>query len=390
MERVRENIAVGRAHTDKSLGDERAKVDSTADVGNLAARRMLDDVIEQDRILADRKLWKFRDRADGMLADNRLRWPDGASSVAIERQIADDGRTAERMATDAFVDGERQRTDAATEAGRQEHEADRTGMEARRQHTDDHLLLERYDADAAVNALDEAKAALAHAYGGPSPRGDVLAMVSHDLRSPLAIITLNAQTIAELVTSHEALEAVHEVRHAAARMERMLTDLLDVARIDSGTLRVVKGSYDIGLFLVEVRRSYRPLFEDRGIAFAVHMPPETFFASFDHDRIVQVLSNLLGNALKFTPVGGAVTMNVEHRADGIEFVLHNSGPGIRSADKPNLFRRFWQIDARERRGLCLGLHICEKIVVAHGGRIWAESEPGEGATFRFTLPAARV
>src|SRR6266540_882878 len=321
------------------------------------------------------------------LADKRLAL-DGDSTVAIERQIADDSTKAERKATDAIVDGERHRVDEAKEAERRTHEADRNGTKARRQNTDDQLSLERYNTDAAVRTLGETKAALAYAYGGHSPKGDVLAMVSHDLRSPLAIICMSTQMIAELVKDPEALAAVDEVSRATARMERLLTDLLDVARIESGTLRVVKCQNDVCAFLAEVYRSYQPLFENRGIAFAVNKPPEPVFASFDHDRIVQVLSNLLGNALKFTPAKGTVTVHVARRAENVEFWLQDSGPGIGPDEMPNIFKRFWQIDSARRRGLGLGLHICEKIVAEHGGRIWAESEPGKGTTFRFTLPIA--
>jgi signal transduction histidine kinase len=387
MERVRENIVADRTHTNESLSAERAGVDSTSDVISPVAQRALDDILERGRMLADRKLWKFRDGADTTLADNR-RASNGDSSVAIERQMADDGTKAERKATDAIVAGERHGVDAATAAKRQAHDSDRNGMKERRQNTDDQLSMERYDTDMAVRNLGETKGALAHAYGGHSPKGDVLAMVSHDLRSPLAIISMSTHVIAELVKDPEALAAVDEVSRATARMERLLTDLLDVARIESGALRVVKRQNDVCAFLAEVYRSYQPIFEDRGIAFAINKPPEPIFASFDHDRIVQVLSNLLCNALKFTPTKGTVTVHVARRAENVEFGLQDSGPGIGPDEMPNIFKRFWQIDSARRRGLGLGLHICEKIVAEHGGRIWAESELGKGTTFRFTLPIA--
>jgi signal transduction histidine kinase len=109
-------------------------------------------------------------------------------------------------------------------------------------------------------------------------------------------------------------------------------------------------------------------------------------ASFDHDRIIQVLSNLLANAMKFTPANGTVDLHVEQRTDQVELVLRDDGPGIAATALPHIFKRFWQIDSSGRRGLGLGLHICEEIVAAHGGRIWVESELGRGTTFRFTLP----
>ena len=150
MERVRGSITAGRVHTDKSLGQERAKVDSTSDVTSPAVQRALDDAIERGRMLADERLWKFRDRADALLADSRLASPVGAAPSHANGERADEGTKAERKATDALVDGERHRADAATEAGRREHESDRRGMETSRQETNNQLSMERYDTDAAA------------------------------------------------------------------------------------------------------------------------------------------------------------------------------------------------------------------------------------------------
>jgi len=176
------------------------------------------------------------------------------------------------------------------------------------------------------------------------------------------------------------------IMSAVARMERLLTDLLDLARIESGTLHIIKRRLDIGQLLSEVLHSYAPMFSARGIAFNIVVPAGAIVLSFDHDRMVQVLSNLLVNAMKFTPHGGNVTLQVERQAQLALFSLSDTGPGIPADALPHVFERFWQIDSDTRRGLGLGLHICEKIIQAHEGRIWAESEPGNGATFRFTLP----
>jgi signal transduction histidine kinase len=211
-------------------------------------------------------------------------------------------------------------------------------------------------------------------------------MVAHDLRSPLCVIAMSAQMISETTGEAATREEAEEVSRAASRMERLLTDLIDAARIEQGTLHVVKAQHDVGTFVTEVFRSYRQLFVAREIAFTVEVPGSAVVASFDHDRIVQVLSNLLGNTLKFTPAKGTVGLRAEQRGLDIEFEVRDSGPGIRPSELPHVFKRFWQIDSERRRGLGLGLHICETIVEAHGGRIWVESDFGNGAAFRFTLP----
>jgi signal transduction histidine kinase len=387
MERVRRGVAARRAHTDASLSAERATMDAAGDGTALAAQRVLDDLIERDRILADAGLLKFRESADRMLARERSASPAQDDSLAIERHAADEDKKAERKVTDALLDGERQRADTAVVVEREEHEAERARMGAQRHDTDDKLSAERSAADVTAIAFGKMKNTLAHARHEQARRSDVLGMVTHDLRGPLSVITVNAQWIDESTKDDSIREAAQEVTRAAARMQRLLTDLLDVARIESGAFRIVKREHDIGALVTEVFQSYRPLFAERRILFTVEVPTSAVVASFDHDRIVQVLSNLLGNAMKFTPPGGTTTLHVAPGPRQVEFVLEDSGPGIHPDALPHLFERFWQIDSDTRRGLGLGLYICKNIVEAHGGRIWADSDFGKGATLRFTLPA---
>jgi signal transduction histidine kinase len=386
MRRVQENFADTRAHTDASLGAERASTDAASDRTLADARRMLDDLIEHDRNLADERLLKLRDVADSLLTHKRSEAPARDSSVAVERQVADDGIRAEREATDAFLGQERLRADASVETERRDHEADRVGLEERRRDTDQQLSTERTGADVAFTALHRTTDDLGHARRELANSSDVLAMVTHDLRSPLSVIVMNAQFICDLTKEAPTREAGEDVRRAAARIGRMLADLLDVARIESGTLCIVERPHDVSVLLTELLQSYQPLFADRGITFVVEVPGDAVVASFDYDRVVQVLSNLLGNAMKFVPSAGTVELHVERRAGGVEFVLRDNGPGIHPNALPNVFRRFWQVDSDKRRGLGLGLYICQKIVEAHAGRIWIENDFGKGATFRFTLP----
>ena len=374
-----------RAHTDASLGAERASTDADTDRTAARAQRALDDVIEQDRLLADERLVKFRDGVDIIRARDRS--SAMPVSVEAERALADESTRVERHAADAFVDQERQRADAAVDNDRRAHEAQRVRLEAHREVTDEQLSTERSGADNAVASFEKTKAALARAEREQGKRDAVLGMVSHDLRSPLCIMVMNAQSIADETKDAAIAEAAREITHAGARMERLLADLLDVARIESGMLRIVKRPHDVGALVGDIFRSYRPLFADREMTFTVEAAGSPPVASFDHDRIVQVLSNLLGNAMKFTPRKGTIRLSVERRGAEVEFVLRDSGPGIHPDMLPHVFKRFWQVDANTRRGLGLGLYICDEIVNAHGGRIWVESDFGNGATFRFVLPA---
>jgi signal transduction histidine kinase len=202
----------------------------------------------------------------------------------------------------------------------------------------------------------------------------------------LSVISLNAETIAEMSRDNITRTTAKTISRSVARIERLVNDLLDVARIESGTLAIVRRPHDIRDLLKEILLTYEPVFAARGLRFTVEIGEASLMAFFDHDRIVQVLSNLLGNAMKFTADPGAVTLTVHPEESSILFAVRDSGAGIVEAALPHVFERFWQIDANSRRGLGLGLHICQNIVQAHGGEIWAESEIGHGSTFSFTLP----
>jgi signal transduction histidine kinase len=380
MDRVRQNIAQQRAHTDASLDAERSGADDVATRCAEEARRTLDDLIERDRLAVDARLKAYRRGADRELSRQREESPARDSVVGDERAAADAGTQAEREDMDAVLDRERRRSDDAVELHRQQHTASGLTLEAQREETNAQLSTERSGVDGTVFALSSAREEGAR-------RADVFAMVTHDLRSPLSIIALNAQNIAECTNEVGTREAAEDMVRAGARMERLLSDLLDVARIESNSLRIVKELHDVGALMTEVGDSYRPLFTARGMTLSVGVPPRRVVAFFDHDRIVQVLSNLLSNAMKFGRTGGKIDIHVEQRAQDIELVASDDGPGIDPAALPHVFDRFWRIDHETRRGLGLGLYICQKIVEAHGGRISAESEVGHGATFRFCLPA---
>jgi signal transduction histidine kinase len=381
MEHIRNDIDGDRTKTDRSLRVERRGANTVDDWTTGRQQRVADDLLERDRILADGRLWKFRDDADTLLANERSASPAPSRSLIIERRVADEGTRTERAEADASLERERERADAATERTRRMNQDERTQLEVRRHDTDEQLSAERHGADVAVDALEESRVAL-------DRRGDVLSMVSHDLRSPLSIIAVNAQCIVDGTAEDSTRDAASDVILAAARMERLLMDLVDTIRIESGTLRLKRRLHDVGALVHEVYRSYLPLFDGRGMVFTVEAPADGVVASFDHDRIVQVLSNLLGNALKFTPRGGSIELRVARKGEQIDFVLRDRGPGISPSALPHVFKRFWQIDSDARRGLGLGLFICREIVEAHGGHIWVESELGKGAVFQFTLPIA--
>ena len=340
MKEVLRWITERRAQTDASLDAERASTDAATARPLAMAQRVLDDLIERDRLRAEQRLKKFRERADDELAREREGSPNDDPTVARERLAADAEKRTERAVMDAALHCEREHADAAVETERREHESIRLEHEEHRLDTDVQLSTERAGEDLNAAALGATRTALADARKEGVRRGDVLAMVAHDLRGPLSVIALNADWLSQ---AEDTLvqQAGQDVVLAAARMERLVSDLLDVARCEAGALRIVKQPHDVGALVSEVLHSYHPLFLARGLAFSAEAPAGVV-CSLDHDRIVQVLANLLGNAMKFTPPGGAVQLAAARRGAEAELMLRDSGPGIPPDALPHVFDRFWR------------------------------------------------
>ncbi len=219
-------------------------------------------------------------------------------------------------------------------------------------------------------------------------RNSVLGVVSHDLRSPLTAIILQADA---LIGSGQATGARTELEHiirAAEGMERMIRDLLDVAAIEAGQLRVVPEPHGAGTLLRAAAEMLAPLAEERGVALEAE--PSALHDALvlaDRGRVLQVFSNLVGNAIRFTPRGGRVRVGGAVDEAEVGFWVRDTGPGISAADLPRVWERFWQAGkGTPGSGAGLGLPIARGIVEAHAGRVWVESRPGEGALFGFSLP----
>jgi len=172
------------------------------------------------------------------------------------------------------------------------------------------------------------------------------------------------------------------IHRQAARMARLIEDLVDFAGIEAGQLALRRAPHPPDKIVAAVGDLFGPLAEERGLRFAVEVPPGTPAVDCDSDRVVQVLQNLVSNALKVTPRGGTITVGV--RPDGV-FYVRDTGPGIAPDELPKLFERYWRSKSSHYKGAGLGLSIARGIVAAHGGNIWAESEPGAGSTFLFSL-----
>lgn len=242
------------------------------------------------------------------------------------------------------------------------------------------------------------QSATANAKREAAARQEVLAVVSHDLRTPLTTIVMGSALLGEVLPGEDPTRGpqrhVKAIRNAAERMTNLIDELLDTARIDAGTIKLHRSRCDAR----ELLEKAIELFESRSgknVTVRAELPPLETFVHADPERALQILNNLIANAVKFSPEGGYVIAGAVPKDGVVEFTITDSGPGIPPEKAKHLFERYWQgegeNEARQLRGslglgLGLGLPIAKSLVEAHGGRIWVDSAPGGGSQFHFTLP----
>jgi signal transduction histidine kinase len=340
---------------------------------------------------------------DGLRQERRRADVELATSADTIRDIANKGVTDARQTADQLLQGlrvredrdvsitpsltdARARQDAELETAR--HDADalvREEIQQRqvalasllafeRERTDLHLETERLRAEQALTS-----------------RQDFMAMVSHDMRSLLGAIALSAEMLKAAAVSADPMATVDNcatrILRFSARMNRLVGDLMDLASIEAGKLCLVRVRRNAALLLRDSMEAFQPAAAAGGIELCCEAQDAPLMVEIDHERILQVLTNLVGNALKFTPPGGRIVIRFERRGDDVCFTVADSGVGIAADQLDKVFDRYFQSEETDRRGLGLGLFIAKSIVEGHGGRIWAESTPGIGSTFHVALPA---
>jgi signal transduction histidine kinase len=222
-------------------------------------------------------------------------------------------------------------------------------------------------------------------------REDLLAVVSHDLKNPLGVVQLSTALLlrgAKGPGGESVAKQASRIQDATHRMSRLISDLLDWGRLEAGALPLEWGEHSVAALLTEALDALRPLAEAKGLHVHLDVPPGDARARCDRTRVLQVLGNLLGNAVKFTPAGGHVTLGGEARGAEVVLRVSDTGTGISPEALPHIFDRYWQARDAASRGTGLGLAIAKGLVEAHGGTVHAESTPGEGTTLTFTLAAA--
>ncbi len=356
-----DKLQPARDRTDESLHLERVSTDQAL-AENVRLGAQTDALVESARSKADTILDLARDKADDKL-DKVHRAEQLIQAVQEERELED-----------TILHNERRLADLRLQREREVHaEAIQDLLPHERARTDRYLMHERTRAD------DE----LAH-------RDDFLGMVSHDLRNLLGGISLNATILSVKASASEegarVTAGAKKIHHYVARMDRLISDLVDVVSIDAGKLAIRPQPCDAAALVDEVVATFSQVAADKQISLRAQTSGLAFPAEMDRDRLMQVLENLVSNALKFTPAGGQVRVTVQRDDAQHLFSVADTGIGIPQEMLELIFERFWQVGKSDQRGLGLGLYISRCIVDAHGGRIWADSVVGEKSVFRFAIP----
>ena len=235
-----------------------------------------------------------------------------------------------------------------------------------------------------VRILQDETEARREAESAVRARDEVLKVVSHDLRNPLGMIKLSASWMRQSAPA-QLQEELSAILLATERMERLIRDLIDAARLERGQLPVNLAPLSPSEILDEAVASHRPAAAEKNMQLHLHKPSELPRIMADRDRLLQVFGNLLGNAIKFSPPRSRVTLRAQAEEGHVEFEVADQGAGISPSDLPHIFDRHYQAPGTAHLGTGLGLAISKGIVESHGGRMWVTSS-SEGARFFFTIP----
>lgn len=352
-----------RAQTDQGLRIERSRADEALAEKQVSVEGEADRIVHRAREHADAVVVAARDKADEAL-DPGTTPVEQQAAVAEQRTVEDEALREERATADETI--RQERNAAAVVLAKL--------LPIERDATDRYLLTERSRSDGAI-----------------ANRDSFLGIVAHDLRDLLGGVVLSAELLSRIAAGSEKREEIlaetGRLQRYAARMKRLIADLVDTASIDAGKLAMTSVRGDVALLLAEAVDAFRAAATAKGVSLELEAIGGPLTAAFDHDRMLQVLANAISNAIKFTPAGGRIAIRGERAGNELRFAVTDTGPGIPAEALETVFERFSQVGRNDRRGLGLGLYLSRCIVEAHGGRIWAESAPGEGTRILFTLPA---
>ncbi|MEA3346498.1 MAG: ATP-binding protein [Candidatus Auribacterota bacterium] len=228
-------------------------------------------------------------------------------------------------------------------------------------------------------------------------KSDFVATVSHELRTPLTIVQEGIALINDKIlgdVNEKQVRTLSQILENIARLTRIINDLLDISKLEAGEIELKKSYVDTAKFIKKIIEDFQSKAKEKKIVIKASLSKKVSRIYADNDKLIQILTNLVSNSLKFTPENGKITVKAGDDADGSVMIsVSDTGVGMSGDDMSKLFNKFQQFDrvpGPGEKGTGLGLAISKKIVELHGGRIWAESEINKGSTFYFTIPKCGI
>jgi signal transduction histidine kinase len=221
-------------------------------------------------------------------------------------------------------------------------------------------------------------------------RRELVANVSHELKTPISALRAHLENLLDGVEEPNP-ETLQVMLVQSERLGRLVDQLLDLSKLESGDVPLEREPVEVAPLVAQVLSEIQVARPEAEVSVSDALPVDLPAVFADRERVHQVLFNLLDNAVRLTPSGGRVTVTASRHIGSVDVAVADTGPGISAEDLPRVFERFFRVDASRSRddgGTGIGLAIARSVVEAHGGRIWAESEPGKGSTFTFELPVA--
>ena len=377
-----------RGKTDTSLTSERSKTDEYIVTKSAKVNEVINKEINKNRDQLDFDKKNAREEIDKLKIISR----SGGENFSEERvSIEHKDLLKERHGEDEAHRIERLKEDEIRkQAEAQKEHLTESILTKERLETDSNLLDERADADRETEKSTENLSLQTGLVSSTqldlATRDQFLAVVSHDLRNPLGSISMATEIMRENINAgdmHDQLEMIDVIERNAKVMDRMITNLLDVERMTNGKLELNLKQINLCNLLEECKTLLDPLVKSKGLSLFVESCDDELMVLVDHHKILQVISNLVGNSLKFTPEGGEIKIYFE--CNPLKITVSDNGCGISSDDQKLLFNKFSQLKSKDRSGLGLGLFICKWIVESHKGHISVSSELDKGSKFSFTL-----
>ena len=383
-----------RKDTDQSLHLERDRANETLVQDRRKAEGNADKIIANERFEADEARKSQRKESD-VDRNSELHSLKGNTRDIANREVSDKRIQSEREASDSAVLQERSKIDSAIEKERDiKNKIVSELLSKERSQTDHNLGIERKMTDSEVlkssASLISEVAAHLQTKTALTTRDEFLAIVSHDLKNPIGVIAASANILldeaVEKKFDSETVQSIHMIKRNAATALRLITDILDMERVSQGKLELNFSRIEPDSLLAEVTGNFDQLAAEKNIKINTTYNRDTPRLICDRDRTLQILCNIVGNAIKFTPYGGTIEMSADCHDNCIEFLIRDSGSGIPEDKLETIFARYAQIGSENRTGLGLGLYIAKMFAEAHHGEVWVESDQKTGSLFHISMP----